>query len=401
LGDAILLVMVGLPARGKTYIARRLHRYLSWRGHPTRLFNVGEYRRKTLGTSQSHEWFDPYNAEARVQRLQLAMEVLEDVFGYLKGEGEVAIFDATNTTRRRRDMLLERCAEHGVRPIFVESICDDPLVIDRNIQETKLRSPDYVGVDPNAAARDFRARIEQYGKVYEPIDDDRLSYVQLVDLGRKTVVNRMHGRIEDRIVRFLRHLPPAPQTVWLTRHGRSEYNDLGLLGGDAPLSSAGVEYAARLAEYVREHEPAPMEVWTSTLKRTVQTAAPLGRPTQRFRRLDEIHAGICEGMTYAQIQAEMPEEYAARKRDKFRYRYPRGESYDELIERIDTVVLELERRAGPTLVIGHQAVLRALYAYLMGIERERCPHVDIPLHTLLQLEPDVYALREQRIALGP
>jgi hypothetical protein len=37
----------------------------------------------------------------------------------------------------------------------------------------------------------------------------------------------------------------------------------------------------------------------------------------------------------------------------------------------------------------------------MGIERERCPHVDIPLHTVLQLEPDVYSLREQRIALGP
>jgi broad specificity phosphatase PhoE/predicted kinase len=401
LADRILLVMVGLPARGKTYIARRLHRYLSWRGHPTRLFNVGEYRRHNLGKSQSHEWFDPNNAEARMQRLQLAMEALDDVFDYLRGEGEVAIFDATNSTRRRRDMLHERCAEHGVRLIFLESICSDPLVIERNIRETKLRSPDYVGVDPEAAVRDFRARIEQYSKVYESIEDDRLSYVQLVDLGRKTVVNRMHGRIEDRIVRFLRHLPPVPQTVWLTRHGRSEYNDLGLIGGDAPLSAAGAEYARRLADYVREHEPAPMEVWTSTLKRTVQTAEPLGRATQRFRRLDEIHAGVCEGMSYAQIQAEMPEEFAARKRDKFRYRYPRGESYDELIERIDTVVLELERRAGPTLVIGHQAVLRALYAYLMGIERERCPHVDIPLHTVLQLEPDVYSLREQRIALGP
>jgi len=46
----IVLCMVGLPARGKSYIVKMLVRYLSWMGYESKLFNVGELRRKlTLG----------------------------------------------------------------------------------------------------------------------------------------------------------------------------------------------------------------------------------------------------------------------------------------------------------------------------------------------------------------
>ena len=57
----LALVMVGLPARGKTYLARKIRRYLSWLGYRTRGFNVGEYRRKRLGARQPHDFFDPDN----------------------------------------------------------------------------------------------------------------------------------------------------------------------------------------------------------------------------------------------------------------------------------------------------------------------------------------------------
>ena len=37
--------------------------------------------------------------------------------------------------------------------------------------------------------------------------------------------------------------------------------------------------------------------------------------------LDEIQAGIFDGWTYAQIEKDRPEEFAARKADKLRYRW--------------------------------------------------------------------------------
>lgn len=36
--DRLVFVMVGLPARGKTYIARKISRYLNWLGVPTKVF---------------------------------------------------------------------------------------------------------------------------------------------------------------------------------------------------------------------------------------------------------------------------------------------------------------------------------------------------------------------------
>lgn len=35
--------------------------------------------------------------------------------------------------------------------------------------------------------------------------------------------------------------------------------------------------------------------------------------------------GVCEGMTYEEIQEKYPEEFALRDQDKFHYRYPSGE----------------------------------------------------------------------------
>lgn len=45
------------------------------------------------------------------------------------------------------------------------------------------------------------------------------------------------------------------------------------------------------------------------------------RPSIAWRNLDELDAGVCDGMTYEEVATKMPEEYGARKRDKFHYRY--------------------------------------------------------------------------------
>ncbi|KAF2755667.1 bifunctional 6-phosphofructo-2-kinase/fructose-2,6-bisphosphate 2-phosphatase [Pseudovirgaria hyperparasitica] len=45
IGSKLVIVMVGLPARGKSYITKKITRYLNWQQHNTRIFNVGERRR--------------------------------------------------------------------------------------------------------------------------------------------------------------------------------------------------------------------------------------------------------------------------------------------------------------------------------------------------------------------
>src|SRR5262249_50408283 len=155
----VVLAMVGLPARGKTYTARKIARYLSWLGHETRVFNVGSYRREHFGASQPHDFFDPSNAQGRAALFDMAVRALTDMTEWLAQGGEVAIYDATNSTRSRRQLVTECCENNSLPLVFVESICDDPAVIEATIRETKTHSPDYSGMDPEVAAADFRARI--------------------------------------------------------------------------------------------------------------------------------------------------------------------------------------------------------------------------------------------------
>jgi broad specificity phosphatase PhoE len=44
------------------------------------------------------------------------------------------------------------------------------------------------------------------------------------------------------------------------------------------------------------------QVWTSTLKRTIQTAGYLPYPKLTWKSLDELDAGVCDGMTYGEIE---------------------------------------------------------------------------------------------------
>lgn len=88
-------VMVGLPARGKTYIARKVCRYLSWLGHRSRIFNVGisefilgNYRRQKVGARQSSSFFSPDNPELTRQRDELANDALNDMIRWMLLEGE-------------------------------------------------------------------------------------------------------------------------------------------------------------------------------------------------------------------------------------------------------------------------------------------------------------------------
>jgi adenylylsulfate kinase-like enzyme len=44
----ILLVLVGLPARGKSYVANKIKCFLRWRGVSCESFNVGAARRQVI-----------------------------------------------------------------------------------------------------------------------------------------------------------------------------------------------------------------------------------------------------------------------------------------------------------------------------------------------------------------
>ncbi|KAJ6716335.1 FRUCTOSE-26-BISPHOSPHATASE-RELATED [Salix koriyanagi] len=400
----LAIVLVGLPARGKTFTAAKLTRYLRWLGHHTKHFNVGKYRRLKHGTNQSADFFRADNPEGMEARNEVAALAMDDMIAWMQEGGQVGIFDATNSTRKRRNMLM-KMAEGKCKIIFLETLCNDERIIERNIRLKIQQSPDYAEQpDFEAGLQDFKSRLANYEKVYEPVEEG--SYIKMIDMvsghGGQIQVNNISGYLPGRIVFFLVNTHLTPRPILLTRHGESRDNVGGRIGGDTVLSDAGEIYAKKLANFVEKRlkSEKAASIWTSTLQRTTITANPIiGFPKIQWRALDEINAGVCDGMTYEEIKKNMPEEYEARKKDKLRYRYPRGESYLDVIQRLEPVIIELERQRAPVVVISHQAVLRALYAYFSDRPLNEIPHIEVPLHTIIEIKMGVTGVQEKRYKL--
>uniref|UniRef100_A0A671NYQ6 6-phosphofructo-2-kinase/fructose-2,6-bisphosphatase 3-like n=1 Tax=Sinocyclocheilus anshuiensis TaxID=1608454 RepID=A0A671NYQ6_9TELE len=385
--------MVGLPARGKTYISRKLTRYLNWIGIPTKVFNVGEYRREAVKHYSTYDFFKSDNEDAVKIRQQCALAALRDVKTYLtEEEGQVAVFDATNTTRERRDMILEFGAVNGFKVSYIL------LKI-----EVKVSSPDYQDCNKTDAMEDFKKRIECYRMNYQPLDPDQydknLSFIKVIDVGRRFLVNRIQDHIQSRIVYYLMNIHVQPRSIYLCRHGESQHNLQGRLGGDSGLSTCGRKFAGALAKFVEEQNLKDLKVWTSQMRRSIQTAEALNVPYEQWKALNEIDGGVCEEMTYEEVRERFPDEFALRDQDKYYYRYPSGESYQDLVQRVEPVIMELERQEN-VLVVCHQAVMRCLLAYFLDKSADEMPYLKCPLHTVLKLTPVAYGCKVESISLN-
>lgn len=150
------------------------------------------------------------------------------------------------------------------------------------------------------------------------------------------------------------------------------------------MSPRGEQYAKALGSFVGDLELPGMEVWVTQYRRTQQTADHLTCPRIVTPELGEIQAGHHDGMTYEEIADKFPVEFALRDSDKLRYRYPGGESYLDVVQRVKPL-LERIRSQDNLLIISHQATLRCLLSILLGSSLSDLPYMKIPLHTVLQV----------------
>ena len=100
------------------------------------------------------------------------------------------MFDATNTTFERRQLIREIVVDKmGYKLFFVESICDNPKIVEANVREVKVHSPDYVGMNKDEALQDFLQRIDHYKDQYQTLDEfleDDLSFMKIFNTGNIT-----------------------------------------------------------------------------------------------------------------------------------------------------------------------------------------------------------------------
>ncbi|GAP84122.2 putative elongator complex protein 2 [Rosellinia necatrix] len=415
----IAIVMVGLPARGKTHISVSMARYLQWLGVKTRIFHLGDYRRATVGKGNDvpEDYFYPDASPASIiLRQKILKKCREDIYAWLNHEnGQVAIYDAVNPTATGRRSLAKEFAKHDVQTLFLESYVDDENILRENARNVKISSPDFANMDPDEAAKLYLRRIDTKIPSFETMAEKELNYIKMINAGQKFFYNNVSfNYLSHRIVFYLTNTHIKTRATYFVRAGAAQGEESYM--ADAPLSEEGVRYAHVMAETLikhREHEHAELAargeaalpvrqvtVWCSTRVRTVQTADAFkerGFVVSQRTQMSQINPGICERLGERAIRRLYPDEIEKHELDPYHHRYPRAESYHDLAVRLEPIILELEREQNDLVIIAHESVLRVLYAYLMHCSTMDIPKLTFPRDEIIEIIPAAYQNEAKRI----
>lgn len=165
----------------------------------------------------------------------------------------------------------------------------------------------------------------------------------MINAGERLIVNnRSFGYLSNRIVFYLLNLHIKSRRTYFVRAGVSL--DADSYKADASLSEQGEDYAKKMTARLLAHreeekqtmiergetgfESRPLKVWTSTRRRTIETAKYLyeeGFKVRQRSQLSQLHPGVCEQMSEKRIRAEFGDEVSKHELDPYHHRYPRAE----------------------------------------------------------------------------
>ena len=315
LGARHVICLVGLPVRGRNYVASELGWYLEFfHGAEVKVFDVAEYADKFGEASRekhAHHLLEALEAFLQGSTSSSALNLGADARRnatkmQMTDQGRVAIvlpFRMSDSEFKRDSILLER-SRRAIHHVWSGSTASDRewvhaklaartacklMFVELEVTDTELRRQHIDNMLPENRAA-FLALEAEHRRAYTPLGhsasaEGALSYLRLKNF-RDMETHRMHGFLRMRIAQFLSVLRPWKHAVYLSRHGESTYNVEKKLGGNSGLSPLGEQYAAKLGVYAacaiqtdeRTKETVCARLWTSSLIRTDLTAAHVPHP---------------------------------------------------------------------------------------------------------------------------
>ena len=185
----------------------------------------------------------------------------------------------------------------------------------------------------------------------------------------------------------------VPTTLVLARHGETLLTAEKRFSGvrtDPELTAAGRDQAERLAAAVRELAPVH-SVLASPLRRARETAQiiadRLGLPVAIDQRLVECDFGVWDGLAWAEIERNWPDELAGWLKSTA-VAPPGGESFDAAATRVRAFQEELQRvQPGRTvLLVSHVSPVKLLVGQALGAPVESIYRMELSAASLTVIQ---------------
>jgi len=166
-------------------------------------------------------------------------------------------------------------------------------------------------------------------------------------------------------------------TLYITRHGETKWNTEKRMQGwsDSSLTEKGVKNAILLGDRLKEIEF--NAIYTSPSQRTVKTANLIKGerkiPLVLDDYLKEIHMGIWEGETLADLKNNYPEQFDFFWNAPHQYKSIDGEDFFEVKNRVSKAlkIIQDSYSSGNILLVTHSVVIKVLLAIFKDLPIEK------------------------------
>ncbi|MCD5001476.1 histidine phosphatase family protein [Enterococcus saccharolyticus] len=169
--------------------------------------------------------------------------------------------------------------------------------------------------------------------------------------------------------------------LYFVRHGHTEWNESNRIQGsqDVDLSEKGILQAKKLANKLQKKQLTISKIYSSPQKRAIQTAKSISNKlaisTVVKEGLQEINLGLWEGLTWKEVQEDYASEFNVWFHNRRYQIAPEGESYQQLMVRVMSVLEEIiDQNQEDVLIVTHSAVIMCLQCLVHQKAFEQMDH---------------------------
>uniref|UniRef100_A0A6B2L5U3 6-phosphofructo-2-kinase domain-containing protein n=1 Tax=Arcella intermedia TaxID=1963864 RepID=A0A6B2L5U3_9EUKA len=388
----MLLTIVGLPARGKSWTAKKINAYFSWLGFKSRIFSFEDNRiptpaRRRLSSQDLSEGEiqNPPNhqnepEEIVNEEIKEHTNLIDNILGFFKIGGEIAIYIPWSTTHKKRVTLMSRVksADPSIDVLFLENICNEAATLNLNIKNKIDTSTHLKDMPKSEGVKYVQQRVKSYQRGFETISDDSLSYIKIINMKSKMISNRVYGNLSTRVMSLVQSMHLELRPLWLVRTE------------DEADQERHQKFRLTLRKFIEKRIPTRTNelVIFSSMEATKTIEFMNIGTTVVSSVLSPLNTGTVPTYTTPNFSLRYPDVYNKFNANPINYRFPKGESFKDLIHRLEPYILQLERYTVPVMVVAHDSVIKALYSYFLkqrGLSLNPCSPNLLPSYTIVEL----------------
>lgn len=437
--ENLIIVLVGLPSRGKTSISKHLYRYLSWIGYSTSLLIKEDYLLK-----------DNNSNKEKVEQIKLTFTdkqsllieesdihlLLEASYFITKDNGQIVILDSDNISKDQRDItrkvLKENIINRKYHILFFEIINDNKEKIDEVIKVYCMNCPLYKNMSLQDSIVLQNQKIELQRNYYsslseeENVDGAEVSYIKgWRHSSFLKAYNISKGYLLSKITGFIMNLKlELKKHIYLINIKSNSSNTESILldeklkinkrsSNEEKEDMIYVEYLKDYFEKENLTKKDKIKLYSSTygnsyfISKRLSCYLNLNEENVYFlKSLDNMSIGLFDEINQNIIsnsnknsmneiensgeRRKMNLKDSNKKLENIFFRFDHGESYFDVILRLDQVIHDLERSGNICLILADDSIIKCIYAYFKSININEIPLIELSDKCIIKLEDSVY-----------